>query len=275
MNCEKIRQHWHLYYDSEGDPELHFEIREHLDACPACAQWFAGQEWLERRITEKLRAGSTDRKMWNRLLVASGLVSRGAVRRRWRWLTGAATASIVGALVLVAGRLLLDPTQPSTSLAALAESLHRDIESGRQPLGMVSDSDVQVESYFKRHAAFSVRCPPRKDAGFQVRGGGMCALRNQPAAFVVGEVDNGRVSLIVLPDASLEAFPEDRRTLAAADAVHHFASSDYTVAARHVDRNLVFAVGRVKSEKILRVLSAYGSYPETRRDAKKTGAGSG
>ena len=40
MNCTEARQYWMLFLDSEGDPELHLHIRDHLAKCSACTRWF-------------------------------------------------------------------------------------------------------------------------------------------------------------------------------------------------------------------------------------------
>ncbi|MDA1229364.1 MAG: zf-HC2 domain-containing protein [Planctomycetota bacterium] len=60
MNCKETRRHWNLYYDSEGDAELHFQLNEHLEHCAECANWFDKQNRLESLI-EELSAPSLQR----------------------------------------------------------------------------------------------------------------------------------------------------------------------------------------------------------------------
>ena len=57
MNCNEARQHLMLYLDSEGDPELHFRISDHLAMCPECAEWFAKQQRFEQAVNERLAEG--------------------------------------------------------------------------------------------------------------------------------------------------------------------------------------------------------------------------
>src|SRR5262249_62248034 len=58
MTCNEVRRHWMLYFDSEGDAELHFRISDHLGMCPACAEWFAAQQRFEQAVRERLAAGA-------------------------------------------------------------------------------------------------------------------------------------------------------------------------------------------------------------------------
>jgi hypothetical protein len=106
-----------------------------------------------------------------------------------------------------------------------------------------------------------VRCPPRRDAGFAVRGSGVCDLANQSAAFLVGDVGDAPVSIFVLPSESLDAFPHQREAIRR-EGTHHYREGDYVMAVTVIDRNVVLVVGRVEEDQLLRVLRAYGTYHE-------------
>ena len=68
MNCNDVRQHWMLYFDSEGDAEMHLRISDHLGMCPACAEWFARQQRFEQGFSERLAAGEATPDLWKRAL---------------------------------------------------------------------------------------------------------------------------------------------------------------------------------------------------------------
>jgi anti-sigma factor RsiW len=255
MNCHEARQHWDLYHDSEGECGLHFQINEHLAVCPACAEWFGQQSRLESLLAEKLAAPPTP-ALWGPVLTRTGLKPRPA--RHWFWLSAvAASAAAVLLLVWQWHRA----TPPGADLAELSAQWHRRLVEGREVAPFRSESDVEVERYLRRQVSFPVRCPPRKDAGFAVRGAGVCQLARQPAAYLAGTVDSTPVSIFVLPRDNLDAFPPQSQALAR-EARHRCREGDYQMVLGVIDRNAVVVVGRTSPENLERVLNAYGSYPD-------------
>src|SRR5437016_3828159 len=115
MNCTEARQHWMLYLDSEGDPQLHLRIRDHMGECPACARWFAEQQRLERGISQCLSAGDSTPELWTGVLSRSGIQSQSARRRRWPVLAGVVVAAAI-VLAIVIG-LQITGRSHSTELA--------------------------------------------------------------------------------------------------------------------------------------------------------------
>ena len=261
MNCHQARRYWNLYHDSEGDSHLHYEIGEHTAQCPACAEWFAKQSWLERGIEETLAAGQHHPAMWRKILANQGLHRRDRAKFGKRTLLSLVAASVLVAAFFAAPWARVR-REERVSLAAMAGRLHQGIESGRLAPEFVSENDELVDAYFKGRVTFPVRCPPRKDAGFQVSGGGTCSFGSEPAAFVSGHVGDRPVSVFVLPKSSLNAFPADREKLADAQRRWGRRTGRYRMIAGVVDRNLVLVVGGTEDERLWRVLDAYGSYPD-------------
>src|SRR5437879_3340694 len=99
MNCHEVRRHWHLYHDSEGDAEVHFQVNEHLAMCRECAEWFGQQSRLERLIGDRLAAAPATPELWRRALVASGL-ARPARSRRLFLFAGLAAGLAAAALIV-------------------------------------------------------------------------------------------------------------------------------------------------------------------------------
>lgn len=261
MNCDEIRRHWHLYHDSEGDAELHWQVSEHLANCAACAEWFAKQSRFEDLLSEKLASGSADDELWHSVLSGAGLV-RPASSRRWLLFSSLA-ACAAAMLLLVGGSLLFRESggdRSSQSLSALTANWHDRLATGRQPLAFESQSDLEVEDYLRHEVTFPVRCPPRKDSGFAVHGAGTCRLAGEPAAFVVGQVDREAVSIFILSRNSLASFPLQMAALKI-EAIHRCRERGYEMALSVVDRNLVLIIGRAPPDSLLRVLHAYGTYP--------------
>ncbi len=258
MTCHEARRHWHLYHDSEGDATLHFEISEHLAMCPACAEWFAQQSRLEGLIVEKLAQPQPTPGLWDRVLARSG-VARPARARRWLLFSGIAACA---ATILIAGAwIFLGSGEGSGDLAKLGVAWHKRLVDGSEAVQFHSESDLEVEGYLKRRVGFPVRCPPRKDAGFAVRGAGVCWLSDQSAAYLLGNVDEMPVSIVILPRESLTHFPRQWRQVTQAKT-YHGQEGPYQLVLAIIDRNAVLVIGQTDREHLERVLKAYGTYPD-------------
>lgn len=263
MNCDEARQHWDLYHDSEGDAELHWTIRQHLDHCAACAEWFAKQDRFEDLLSEKLRQTTCDPELWNGILRHAG-VSRPATLSRW--LMFASIVTCAATLLLAVGLWWSMGSQIHTdgaSLSQLSAALHERYATGQMATPLVSSSDAEVEAYLQREVSFPVRCPPRRDSGFAVRGAGTCQLANEPAAYVVGQVDEVPVSIFILSRSSLPAFPHQAEALQR-ESIHRCREGAQDMALSVVDGNLVLAVGKISPERLVRIVKAYGTYPHVR-----------
>jgi hypothetical protein len=267
MNCDEARRHWNLYHDSEGDAELHFQIGEHLAACPDCAQWFDQESRLEQLIADKLRAAPATPELWDRIFVKSGL-ARPKPSRRWMMFVGvAACAASVAAIWF--GIASLVPASKSADFTELTASWHERLVDGREVVPFRSRSDLEVERYLRSQVSFPVRCPPRQDSGFAVQGTGVCSFGNEPAAYLLGRVDEAPVSIFVLPRESLDAFPHLRDEIRR-DRMHRCRQGSYEMVVSVVDRNIVLVVGRAAPERLLRILNAYGTYPDTHQSGAPT-----
>jgi hypothetical protein len=259
MNCNEARQHWNLYHDSEGDAELHFQINEHLAICPACAEWFSQQSRLETLLAEKLNSQPPTLELWNEVLTRSGLI-RPALARRWLWFSGLASCAAILVVTVLLGWNRL-PGPPSPDLAKLTAERHERLVAGLEIPQFESRSDLEVEGYLRKRVSFPVRCPPRKDAGFEVQGAGVCQLAEQPAAYLSGRVHDATVSIFVLPRDSLVAFPHHQSALLT-EKTHRCQEGQYAMVLGVIDKNVVLVIGQTAPHRLEKVLSAYGTYPD-------------
>ncbi|MBI1901418.1 MAG: zf-HC2 domain-containing protein [Planctomycetia bacterium] len=261
MKCEEVRRHWDLYYDSEGDAELHFQINEHLDNCPGCAEWFHKQGRLEDLLSAKVAAVPGDEQLWEQVLQGAMIEPPAPAGRRFFLLTtlaACAAAIVLGFFAVLP--FLTGASSNSESLSALTATWHERLVAGQVDVPCRSESDLAVEDFLRKRVSFPVRCPPRKDAGFAVSGAGTCRLGDQPAAYLVGDVDEAPVTIFILSRDSLPAFPHQQAALQS-ESVHRCREGEYAMALSVIDRNLVLVVGRTDAHKLARVLSAYGTYP--------------
>lgn len=257
MNCHQVRQHWHLFHDSEGDAELQLQINEHLGRCAECSDWFTQQSALEEALTHALRDGAEPSPdLWGRI-EGSLTPSKPVASRRWL-LLGSVTIVLAASLLVVVGSGVRE--SPDSGLASLSVALHDQLTSGEKVPSFVSTSHLDIENYLRQHVNFPVRCPPREDAGFAAKGGGTGKLARDSVAYVVGHVDGEAVSLFILSRESLAHFPE-ARNLSQRGGSHYSREGDFDIAMTQFDQNLVLAVGKTQREKLHRLLTAYGSYP--------------
>jgi anti-sigma factor RsiW len=259
MTCTEARRHWMLYLDSEGDPALHLRVRAHLAYCPSCADWFALQGRLERAVTERLAAGEATPQLWERVLARAGLVGRAPARRRRLALAGALAAA--AALLAV---LLLRPwagPAPRPELAREAAGLHERWARGELRPELLSTNEREVDRYLKARAPFRVHCPPRSDVHFAVQGAGFLTARRQPAAYIVGRVGGAPVSVLVLDESSLAAFPHAEAGLQGGRRLR-CQEEGYQMVSGVIAGSVVVVIGSAPPGDLEKLLDAYGSYHE-------------
>lgn len=263
MKCHEARRHWDLFYDSEGDAELQFQLNEHLEGCVGCAEWFDKQNRLESLIEERLANATVEEQTsqvdWSGLLVGAGVTPRTKSRS---WLMFGSTILALAACLLIFASFYGLPfgSGGPPSLSRLSADVHQQVAGGSLRPEFESQSDIEVDQYLLKRVAFPVRCPPRKDSGFSVRGAGLCELSDQPAAYVVGTVDQQPVSIFVLPKESLSVFQRQNSQLRR-ESITACREGDTEVVFSIVDQNLVLVAGDVVREKLTRVLNSYGTYP--------------
>lgn len=260
MKCHDVRRRWNLFYDSEGDPALQFQIGEHLEMCPECTQWYERQSCFEATLSEKLCAEPATPEVWRRVLARSDLQHRPVSRRGVLAVSGAVGVAV---LVLLFALVIQGTAVPEADLTALTASWHERFVNGQSQVDLHSKSDLEVEGYLRRRVDFPVRCPPRKNAGFAVEGTGVCELAGERAAYLVGRVEETPVSIFILAKESLSNFPRQYEALRSNRSAHH-QEGRYRMVLDVIDQNLVLVIGRTDAKRLLKVLSAYGTYPEHR-----------
>ena len=240
---------------------LYQEINRHLSQCRDCQDWYERQTAFEIDLAESLRAGTPTATVWGN--IEGSLPS--AKRHETSWTLAAAAACLL--LVFLGWRFvtpLVDSQMPDDlggELTRLVSSCHQRLATGDEPLQFASQSDIEVEEFLKHRVAFPVRCPPRQDAGFEVRGGGVCSVGAAPAAYVHGLLESDQVSIFIFPRGRLADFSFEDDILRKQDVAYRRVGNVGMVMAK-IDRNLVVVVGPERPEQLERVVRAYGTYPE-------------
>lgn len=258
MTCDRARELWELYSDSEGDSQLYQDVNRHLTHCPCCATWYEQQTRFEMGVSAMLRKGTPTPAVWARI-EDSLPAAKGRFIPLARILGGLAACLL---LAVAISQFISTTDSAGTDLTRLVSACHERLTTGEEPIQFASESDLDVEAYLKRRVSFPVRCPPRQDAGFEVRGGGVCSVGDSPAAYVHGLVGGGKVSVFILPRERLADFAQERDALLTTDVVYRqYGAVGMAMAA--IDRNLVVVVGQEPPEQLERVVRAYGTYPES------------
>lgn len=258
MNCHEARRHWSLYHDSEGDAELYARINEHLAECPDCARWYEHQDRVEKTIEAHLAPPPADAAMWQRL--CGQVEAQPATRSARPLLFWAMAVTVAAGLLLVIG-LWWRTGQNGAELTATTTDYHIRLTEGRSRTDMTSDSDLEVEAYLRQRVSFPVRCPPRKDSGFQVAGAGVEQLARTQAAYLVGTVDEAPISIFIFPREARTLFRD--QAVESGSGIRGWEHGGYRLLLREFDQNLVLVIGQTDSVRLQRVLRAYGSYPHT------------
>jgi hypothetical protein len=228
--------------------------------CPACAEWFAQQERFERTLGNHLAAGQATPELWERVLRRAG-ISQAEPGRRRRFIFGGMLAA-AAVLVTLAGTIWMSGRSESPHLSRRAADLHEQLLQGQLQPEFVSTSDQEVDRYLKKRVPFRVHCPPRTDVQFAVKGAGVCLIKDQQqAAYIVGQVEGDRVSILVLDRASLAAFPHEKAHLQGGQR-HRCREGDYQMVSGVVADNVVLVIGGARPEALEKLLTAYGSYHE-------------
>jgi anti-sigma factor RsiW len=249
-----------LYLDSEGDPEMHLQVSDHLGMCPDCAEWFARQQRFEQALAERLAPGEPTPDLWERVLTRAGISTSPPIRRRWFAVGGVLSAAVVllGVLVVLGAW----QRRARAELPRLTIDCHERHLRGVSQVEFLSEDDREVERYIRQQVSFPVHCPPRKDVDFAVEGGGVCRWAPKPMVYIVGRVEQTSVSVFVLDRASLDTFPLDRTRLSRGGGRYHTREGGYHLASRLTDDNVVVVVGTAPLERLEKLLNAYGSYHE-------------
>ena len=263
MKCHEVRRLFPLYYDSEGDAGLQLEIGDHLAICPQCQQWFQDQARCEDGVVRLLTAGDATAETWQaiekRVLATEHSGPRSARLRFWTRTT--ALLAIAASLLLAV--ILWQPWKARHSgadLSQLAAAEHERYLHGDWLVEVRSDSVDEIEQALRPRAGFAVRCPPKGQAGFHLRGGGLCRLGGEGGVHIVGDVQDRPVSVIVLPGDALRSFPHMREHLVGERQPHRCREGQYEMVASLLHGHVVVVLGEISPDVLAEILRGYGSH---------------
>ncbi len=264
MRCHEVRKLFPLYYDSEGDAEMQLQLGDHLGLCPQCKAAFERQTRHEGALVAALATGEPSPEIWERI---ERRVWNTKSRLRFRWFQfrhGRLLALAGGLLLTLLVWQLVGSGHSDGHLSQLAGVAHHLYVSGDWRADVQSESVEELEQALRSRAGFAVRCPPQGQAGFRLKGGGICRLGSHQAVHFVGDVRGRAVSMIVLPGKCLQAFPHMRQHLSAEGQTHRCCEGRYEMVASRLHGHLVVVLGEISPDVLESILLGYGSHHAAR-----------
>jgi anti-sigma factor RsiW len=225
MDCEDVRLQLHEYQRGQLGPELHREVRAHLERCPACAHEDAAEhaltEVLERKLPQHPASLALKRRLAARWPAASL-----APRVWWSGWRRALVPALAAAVVLAVGLPLWRALAPggregATGMVAEAVNDHVRLLQRDRPLDVESGGIHQVRPWFAGRLDFAPVVAFEGDAEFPLQGGAIGYFLDRKAAVFVYKRRLHPVSLLVF---RADGLPWPERGLTPVGAVAGYAT---------------------------------------------------
>ena len=185
-----------LYADGElAGPEL-AQFEEHLRACQTCpaqALVLLQAKRAMRSAAAQVFAPTAE----FRLKIAHGIRPK---RSRWRlsW-APVAFATALALAILVAAAVWIRRPQPTALLAEIVD-VHTATLASSNPVDVISTDRHTVKPWFEGKLPFSFNLPELQTSQFQLLGGKLVYLEQDPGAYLLFAAGKHRVSVFIFRD---------------------------------------------------------------------------
>jgi anti-sigma factor RsiW len=219
MTCDQRRENLAAYLDGELPQAAVPSLQEHVRTCPHCAAEIASLVSLRRGLGAARRRYAPSASFKSK-------VARQVAQRPVRRMRVFELACAVGMLVLVA--LVVGWRQYSLRAEAFKEvaDLHVNALASANPLDVVSTDRHTVKPWFQGRIPFSFNVPEFAGTEFNLLGGKMVYLQQQPGAQLIVAMRQHKISVLILRET-----PDADRLFAVADGARNrdgFNSSTWT-----------------------------------------------
>lgn len=220
MKCGTARKYLYLDLGAGGgkaafphDADLD-RAKAHLAQCAVCQRFFELEDRTKALLDSRAPMPPAPATLRERVLrevarererLARGAPSRAAGRRKLM-------VALVAALVMVSAVTALWVRSHSAGLAPvqLASVLIEDHAHAPERSAEISSSDhAQVQSWFRGKLDFTFRLPPAPSDDAALIGGRLCNLGGRPAALILYQQPQSRLSLFILDGNDVD-LPDER-----------------------------------------------------------------
>lgn len=203
MNCRDVEKFAHAYVDGEFADEERGAFSAHLEVCAKCKRSVRFVGAFSKRLKDALSVERAPAALLGRVKVALG---HEAQRQRpsvtwWSLRLAPVAAAAVALFFVFAG--------DSGGDASLAEQTIYWHRQNKIPLDVQADSPEKVRAFFADKVPFAVRPPKLGIAGAKLVGARLTSLRGQPAAYLVYQVGNERISVFMVDPKVVRTLTEE------------------------------------------------------------------
>jgi anti-sigma factor RsiW len=192
MRCEAYKNRLDAYVDAELPPQEMRATEAHLKTCELCAADVGAQAQLTRKVRAAGRAYAPSLEFRRR--VEAAIAPPKKRQRFWLWAPSLAMAAVL----LIAALFAWNQWRPRSD-ATVAElvDVHVATLASASPVDVVSTDRHTVKPWFQGKLPFTFNLPEFKDTGFTLLGGRMSYIQQQPAAQLLFQVRQHKISVFI------------------------------------------------------------------------------
>lgn len=211
MACELNPERLVAYLDGELTGAEATSAEQHVRTCPQCAAAVAERMHLRRSMSAARGHFAPDPE-WKRRMLGQ-MTARSRPRRGWLTWAPAAIAA-VAVVVLFVGAWVEHRSTGDEAFREVAD-LHVSDMASDHPVDVVSTDRHTVKPWFTGRIPFSFNVPEMAGTEFNLMGGRVAYLQQEPGAQLIVGVKQHRISVLVFRET-----PELDRVLSSARGVH-------------------------------------------------------
>lgn len=201
MTCELWETKIDAYVDGELAHEEERAFRDHLASCAGCSREALGRMELKRAVHAAGKRYRPSDEFRARIARQAAAPRPRVAFAWWRPMLPAAALVLIG---LVGTFFYVQRTQRRQVIAQVAD-LHVSNLASANPVDVVSSDRHTVKPWFQGKLPFTFDLPELAGTPFELLGGRMVYLEQEPAALLVYGVRKHKISVIVSLDrAGLE-----------------------------------------------------------------------
>jgi anti-sigma factor RsiW len=216
MSCDSLQQKLDAYVDTELPEAEARELDTHLRTCPSCSSQALARSELKRSIHLAGKKFAPDPEFRKRIQAS---ISPKAPARRWGWIVevGALCAAL---LLLVFGSLVWIRQSQRQQLVGELTDLHVATLASANRVDVVSTDRHTVKPWFQGKVPFTFSLPELQGSPFELIGGKMTYLDQNPGAELLYSVRKHVLSVFIFKDS-----PELDRALGTGGLRHQLSFS--------------------------------------------------